>query len=255
MTEEEKEIPRGAKPGGDPKQPHDHSMHPHPTARATHGVNPRVRVKLRESGAQILDEIMRYHRRHIDFTSVHAAVVSVLWEAHTHAERETFDDTPRLILEAPVMGSGKTRLLEITEFFSRNPKRHTIPTPAVIFRQVAAESRVTILIDETDTIFSKGKERGEADSKQLRALLNVGYREGGTVWRNAGDLKSMKPQEYQVYAPVAMAGITADMPVTLLDRSIIVPIKRRKRSKAKAEFKISIEKSGPNRYGTNSVRG
>jgi hypothetical protein len=96
-----------------------------------------------------------------------------LWAAHTHLVMETYT-TPRLLIDSPVPGSGKTTTLEHLDRLCVAPvQMATLSSPAMLARLLDAGMR-TILIDEADRSLSPDKE-GIGD---LLAVLNSGYKRG-----------------------------------------------------------------------------
>jgi putative DNA primase/helicase len=88
-------------------------------------------------------------------------------------------------------------------------------TPAALFRTIAT-SRPTFLVDELDTFIR--------DNEALRGILNSGHQHDGYVSRCVGD--DYAPQDFATFAPVALAAI-GTLPGTILDRSIIIRMKRK----------------------------
>jgi len=141
-----------------------------------------------------------------------------LWAAHTHLCVETFT-TPRLLLDSPVPGSGKTTTLEHLDKLCLNPvQMATLSSPAMLVRILDAGLR-TILIDEADRSLAPDKE-GIGD---LIAVLNSGYKRGGTrpVLTPAKD-GGWRVSEMPTFAPVAMAGNSPNLPEDTRSRSIRV---------------------------------
>src|SRR6185312_5821066 len=73
------------------------------------------------AGHEVLDDLAAFVARFSVFPSEHCAPTLALWYAHTHAV-EQFYVTPRLILDAAEPGSGKTRVLEVAQYFVRAPE-------------------------------------------------------------------------------------------------------------------------------------
>jgi len=113
-------------------------------------------------------------------------------------------------------GSGKTTLLKLLRHLVFRSVLWVQPSDAVMFR-VHADPFVTLLIDEIDTVFgSQGSARSE-----LRAILNSGYEDSGSVPRLG---RGGVVEEYPVYGPVAFAGIGRSLPPTLESRSFVLEI-------------------------------
>jgi hypothetical protein len=182
---------------------------------------------------------------------VHYLVVIVLWIAHTWVV-SAFYVTPRLVLGSPEPGSGKTRVLEVLALLCPNAKLTISTTTAALYRRIAkastdddpaavsggelsfAELLPTILQDEADAVFGR---TNNPQAEDLRALYNSGYRRGATVDRCEGDAKKMEVREFPVFAPVAFAGLAGKIPRTILDRSIVLHMRRRAPDEHLDEFR------------------
>src|SRR5262249_22570251 len=77
--------------------------------------------------------------------------------------------------------------------------------------------RPTFCLDEME-------ELDRMDAKAIKAILNAGYKAGASVPRTEGDAKR-EVVPYEVYAPVALAGIKG-LDAVLADRSITVGMQR-----------------------------
>lgn len=172
--------------------------------------------------ANLLDEVHAYLSRFIAYPSKHAAVAHVLWIGHCHA-MDAWESTPRLAALSPEPGSGKTRLLEMTENLVPRPVEAVNVTPAYLFRKVADENgRPTILFDEIDTVFGpKAK-----DNEEIRGLLNAGHRQGAVAGRCVVRGKEIHTEEIPAYCAVALAGLD-DLPDTIRTRSVLIRMRRR----------------------------
>lgn len=186
-------------------------------------------------GAAMLDEVERVAGRYLAFPSPHCITVLVLWIAHTWA-LNAFYVTPRLVLDSPEPGSGKTRVLEVLELLCRAAKLTLSTTTAALYRRIAAagDAPPTVLQDEADAIFQRTT---TPQSEDLRALYNAGYKRGATVDRCEGDAKNMRVREFPVFAPVALAGLAGKMPQTILDRAVTIHMRRRAPDEHVAEFR------------------
>lgn len=171
--------------------------------------------------AGILDDLDAVLARYVSFpTEAHRHAVTS-WVAHSWVV-EAFDSTPRLALLSPEKGSGKTRCLEVIELHVPNPMRTVNVSAAAMFRKVA-QGDVTLLLDEADTYLGLTTAREHED---LRGLVNAGHRRGAMVMRGEVRGKHVDVVEYPCFAPVALAGL-GDLPDTIIDRSVIVPMRRR----------------------------
>lgn len=180
--------------------------------------------------AQLLDDVTAFVTDYSVWPRPVAASIVALWVAHTWV-LDRFDSTPRLAILSAEKQSGKTRILEIAETLVREPQRASDVSAATLFRTIKAR-RPTLLIDETDVLFRNGNESADA----VRAAINAGYRRGNPVLRCVGH--EFTPTPFDTFAPVALAGI-GELPETILDRSITLRIRRRKRSEPVTRWRQS----------------
>lgn len=185
------------------------------------------------TGAAVLDEVATFLGRFVAFPNEHCLPTVVLWAAHTHAPRDTFYVTPRLVLDSAEPGSGKTRVLELLNLLVQSPEMTISATVAAIFRMIA-DNPITLLFDEVDAIFNP---KNGGNFEDLRAMLNAGYKQGNTIARCVGDAKSMKVEKFPVFAPVALAGIAGKMPATITTRAVTVHMRKRGPDEKVAPFR------------------
>jgi len=166
----------------------------------------------------VLDEVREWLGRFVCTTGDADLDLLTLWAAHTHLCMETYT-TPRLILDSPVPGSGKTTVLEHLERLCLSPvQMASLSSPALLTRMLDAGLR-TVLIDEADRSLNPNKD-GVAE---LLAVLNSGYKRGGTrpVLEPARE-NGWKTNEMSTFCPVAMAGNNPNLPEDTKSRSIRV---------------------------------
>jgi len=143
--------------------------------------------------------------------------VLTLWAAHTHLVHETYT-TPRLMLDSPVPGSGKTTVLEHLERLCHHPvQMASLSSPALLTRMLDAGMR-TVLIDEADRSLSPDK----PDVGDLLAVLNSGYKRGNTRPVLVPTKDGWTVKEMPTFSPVAMAGNNPRLPEDTLSRTIRV---------------------------------
>lgn len=171
-------------------------------------------------GGRLLRTVLEFGCRYISFPSQDAAVAWSLWVLHCHLIG-LLDSTPRLAVIAPEKGCGKTRVLEVMATLVPRPMASVLVTPAVLYRSIDRERPPTMLIDEVDTLWGKGKE-----NEPLRAIINSGHRRGQDVQRMNMDGPQKVVETFALFAPVAMAGI-GTLPPTVMDRSVVVRMRRR----------------------------
>jgi len=145
-----------------------------------------------------------------------------------------WDSTPRIFFCSPEPGSGKTRCLEVTELLVPRPVLAVNCTSAYLFRRVGSRDGLpTILFDEIDTVFGP---RAKSENEEVRGLLNAGHRQGAVAGRCVVKGKTVETEELPAYAAVALAGLD-DLPDTLMDRSIVVRMRRRAPSETVQPFR------------------
>jgi hypothetical protein len=153
----------------------------------------------------------------------HSFTAMALWTAHTHAltpdGRLVWYVSPRLLINSAEPQSGKTRVLELLQRVTHNPRVLTNVSGSSIHRLVAYQP--TLLLDEIDTVF--GSRHGA--SAELVAALNAGYKTGATVERWNRDAGKM--ERFDVFAALALAGITTKLPEALKSRAITITMRRR----------------------------
>ncbi len=172
---------------------------------------------------RLLQELEAFLARFIAYPSDAARVAHVLWVAHTHRMDE-WESTPRIAFLSPEPGSGKSRALEVTELLVPRPVHAVNTTPAYLFRKVADEAGPpTLLYDEIDTVFGARAK----DNEDVRGLLNAGHRKGAVAGRCVVKGKLIETEELPAYCAVALAGLD-DLPDTLMSRSVIVRMQRRR---------------------------
>ena len=171
-----------------------------------------------QTGAAVLDEVRAWLARFVSTMRDTDLDLLVLWAAHTHLVKETYT-TPRLVIDSPVHGSGKTTVLEHLERLCIAPvQMAALSSPALLARMLDAGLR-TILIDEADRSLDPKKE-GIAE---LLAILNSGYKRGGTrpvLTPSKGGEWTVK--EMPTFSPVAMAGNNPQLPEDTKSRCIRV---------------------------------
>lgn len=150
-----------------------------------------------------------------------------IWIIATHAAQH-FDCFPYLALLSPAKRCGKTRLLEVLETLVCGPWRGTAPTPAALYRMMAAAP--TLLLDEVEAFNSKNKSES---AQAILAILNAGHRKGATIPRCDGPRHELK--HFPVYGPKAFAAI-GRLPDTLTDRSIVITMQRRTKGQKVERF-------------------
>ena len=158
-----------------------------------------------------------YPVRHASLAEAADAVV--LWIAATHAA-PAWNCAPRLDITSPVKRCGKSRLLDIIEATCHEPLLTVNISPAALVRSIG-DDPPTLLLDEADTVF--GPKAGD-NHEDLRGILNAGHPRNRPYIR--WDMASRQPEHCPTFAMAALAGI-GDLPDTITDRAVVVPMRRR----------------------------
>lgn len=148
-----------------------------------------------------------------------ASEVMTMWILHTY-NVNLFDFSPRLCIVSPEKRCGKTTVLRMAEHLSYRPINVSNVTTAVLFRAIDAW-KPTMLIDEADTFIQNNEE--------LRGIINAGFQKEGKISRIETVGKTHKVKFFACYSPVGIAAI-GSLPATILDRGIVITMKRKKRS-------------------------
>ena len=127
--------------------------------------------------------LVRCHKFYSRFVVMPSAgrVYLAVWILHTYLF-DAAETTPYPSVRSPARESGKTRVIEVTELIARDAEQIADTSISALFRSIE-KFQPTILLDEVDAIFSGRDE----DSKDLRRLLNAGYRKGAQVLRTVGE--------------------------------------------------------------------
>lgn len=180
-----------------------------------------------------LDGVNEFLRRFLHFENDAQASAVTLWIIGTYVF-DAFDVTPYLHIKSPQKRSGKSLLLELLELLSSQALLSMNVSPAALYRLVD-DRRPTLLLDEIDTAFPKGRSSDPA-KEYLRGLLNAGYRKSGLVYRAT---KHGKIEEFSAYCPKAFAGI-GDLPDTVADRCIVIALQSKPRAVTVERFRSRI---------------
>lgn len=159
-------------------------------------------------GEELMNEVRTWLGTYILTATPEDLDMLTLWAAHTHLVNETWS-TPRLLLDSPMPGSGKTTVLDHLNRLCLNPvQAASLSSPSLLARLLEAGPR-TILIDEADrTLSPKADGVGE-----LLAVLNSGYRRGASRPVLVPDKEEgWIAREMSTFGPVVMAGNAPDLP-------------------------------------------
>jgi putative DNA primase/helicase len=167
-------------------------------------------------GAALLEEIVATLQRFVVLPRAADAAIA-LWVLHSHLS-EVASISPILALVSPEKRCGKTTALTILSALVPRALQASNVSAAALFRTVE-KFKPTLLVDEADTFL--------AEREELRGLLNSGhFRAGARVIRIEGEAR--EPRIFSTWGPKAIA-LIGELPTTLHDRAIVVPLRRRAR--------------------------
>lgn len=181
------------------------------------------------TGAVLLDELRTTLARYVVLPDRHSLDAVTLWTAATHLQPQ-FQHAPRLAITGPQKRCGKSRLLDVVEATCHRPIMTVNASVAAVYRSIG-ENPPTLLVDEADTIFNP---KAAGDAEALRGILNGGHQRKRDTLRING--KTMEVETYKTFAMAALAGI-GDLPDTLMDRSVVVRMRRRTTTEYAAPFR------------------
>ncbi|AZA11090.1 DUF3631 domain-containing protein [Corynebacterium gerontici] len=164
----------------------------------------------------VLEEVRDWLGRFIKTASEGDLHILTLWIAHTYL-LPSLGQSPRLLIESPVPGSGKSTVLDhINRLGNAAMQAAVISSPALIARTLSVAPR-TILIDEAEKSLTMNTDVG----KEVFAVINAGYREGATrpVLTPLKD-GGWETEEHPLFAAVAMAGNSPKLPEDTRQRCI-----------------------------------
>lgn len=181
-----------------------------------------LEAETRDGAREALADVQSILREYVVMGEAERTFLS-LWCVHTYL-LDHVRVTPYVAILSPTMRSGKTRLLEVLELLTCRGWLVSDVTPATVFRKVSDE-RVTLLMDEADC---------QLMGRQLRSLLNTGYRVTGRTIRL--DRKGATV-EFSTYCAKVFAGIGSPLPPTVMDRSIPIMVQRKLPSESVSRFR------------------
>jgi hypothetical protein len=165
-------------------------------------------------GLELLDAVSAHLQRHVIFMTADDADYLALWALHTHVGLK-LGTTPRLCLNSPMPGAGKTTCLDHLKRLCFAPMLAANATPAAI-AAATADGPVTILLDEVDRMLRPDS----AVAPDLLSTINSGYRVGSSKTIRVPDGNGgWVNREMPSFGYVAMAGNSPKLPDDTLSRS------------------------------------
>ncbi len=168
----------------------------------------------------LLDELRAALTRYVVFPSPETADAVALWTAATHGQ-DAWEHAPRCAVVSPEKRCGKSRLLDIAEATCHQSLVTVNISSAALVRTVTAEDPPTLFIDEADTVFGP---KAADNHEDLRGIVNAGHQRGRPYIRY--DIITRRNEHLATFCIAMLAGI-GNLPDTIMDRSIVVRMRRR----------------------------
>ncbi len=174
-----------------------------------------------EDGARLLDELREALTRYVVLPSREAGDAVALWIAATHGQ-PAWNHAPRLAAVSPIKRCGKSRLMDVVHATCHKPLITVNASIAAVVRSIGEDDPITLLVDEADTIF--GTKRAAENNEDMRGVLNAGHQRNRAYVR--WDMSARKIEHTPTFAMAMLAAIR-DLPDTIMDRAVIVRMRRR----------------------------
>ncbi|GLX20772.1 DUF3631 domain-containing protein [Streptomyces lavendulae] len=217
-----------------PGQPDDHRTVQEDSAAEPKASLPQpvsAPIGPRMQGDQVLADLAAQIERYVVLPSPEALTAVTLWVAATHLQ-SVWQHAPRLAVVGPAKRCGKSRLLDVITETVHDPLITVNASAAAIFRSIGESDPPTLLVDEVDTIFGSAKVAEK--NEELRGLLNAGFQKSRYTLRVAGP--NHEVVRFHTFAMAALAGI-GDLPDTIMDRSVVMRMRRRRNGETVSEFR------------------
>jgi hypothetical protein len=194
-----------------------------------------VTAGLRDTLAGLLDDVERFVRRFVTFSSDAQSAAVALWVAHVYAIGAA-PSAAYLRITSAVEESGKTTLLEVLELLLGDRCLNLVSaTPSFVFRHRDKVGPVALLLDEIDNTLKDRKDDGARD---LLALVNAGYRRSAKVGRTVG--REHEGRYFKAFGPAAIAGL-GSLHATTESRCIPIALERKVRGSGERWMPFLVE--------------
>lgn len=160
----------------------------------------------------VVERVENFIKDYVTFEDDSTGFVIALWTIATHFF-QFCDSFAYVVITSMTKRSGKTRLAEVIATMAKNPQQFSAMTPATLFRSIE-QFAPTIIFDEAECLSSES-------ASTMRAVLNVGYRQGAKIPRTIGN----EIVQFSTYCPKVFI-LIGDVYDTLRDRSIVVMLQR-----------------------------
>ena len=188
-------------------------------------------------GVELLDELHTAFGRYVVFPSPDAHDAVVLWCAATHGQ-PAWEHAPRLTPISPEKRCGKSRLMDVAEAVCHRVLITVNASTAAVVRSISPDDPPTLMVDEADTIF--GTKRAAENNEDVRGILNAGHQRNRPYVR--WDITIRSREECPTFAMAMLAAI-GDLPDTIMDRAIVIRMRRRGPGEKVAPFRT--RRDGP----------
>ena len=177
------------------------------------------------NGADLLDDLARFMAGPVVLPEGGATAIA-LYVVMTHIV-DMLVICPYLAFPSPTMRAGKTTVQDLIGYVARRSLPTANCTPAAIFRELQAH-HPTLIIDEAETFLG---------DEELRGILNGGYNRDRPVLRAVPSPDgSFQTARFDAFGPKVF-GLIGKLPPTLQDRSIVVPMQRKRPTDAVEPFR------------------
>ena len=194
-------------------------------------------------GSEIFDEIQKWWKTYT-FMTDESALLLTLWSAHANMWKG-FQNTPRLVIDSPTKGCGKTLVLTVLGWLINQSKESGSMSEGAFIRY-CSKGELVFLCDEADHTF-----RGSSD---LTGVLNNGWHQHGSYDKCVGD--THEPTAMPVHSAVALAGINIQkhLQEPTLDRSIIMQMMKARPGDLPERFRERKHKDNVREMGRKLLR-
>lgn len=187
--------------------------------------------------ADLLDELHVALTKYVIFPSPEAVDALTLWIAATHGQ-EAWEHAPRAAVVSPEKRCGKSRLIDVAEATCSRSVVTVNISVAALAREISEENPPTLFIDEADTIFGP---KASDSHEDLRGIVNSGHQRGRPYIRY--DITTRKNEHLPTFSMAMLAGI-GDLPDTIMDRSVVVRMRRRAQNERVAPYRTRRDRPG-----------
>src|SRR5687768_8728987 len=193
--------------------------------------SPYVPPRTKIDGQQILRQLHSNFGKYVVFPSAEAHDSVVLWCAATHAQ-PAWEHAPRLTPTSPEKRCGKSRLMDVAEAVCHQPLITVNASTAAVVRSITEEDPPTLMMDEADATF--GTKKAAENHEDVRGILNAGHQRNRPYVR--WDITTRSRDLCPTFAMAMLAAI-GDLPDTIMDRAIVIRMRRRGPGEKVAPFR------------------